>query len=53
MNWWGSLEVKDDVGGKTMDTDENSKEVVKEKPQIYFKNIRFNDDTELILEKIV
>lgn len=51
MNWWGSLEVKDDVGGKTMDTDENSKEVVKEKPQIYFKNIRFNDDTELILEK--
>ena len=34
-----------------MNTDENGKEVVKEKPQIYFKNIRFNDDTELMLEK--
>ena len=34
-----------------MNTDENGKEVVKEKPQIYFKSIRFNDDTELMLEK--
>ena len=34
-----------------MNTDKNSKEVVKEKPQIYFRNIRFNDDTKLILEK--
>ena len=34
-----------------MNTDENGKEVVKEKLQIYFKSIRFNDDTELMLEK--
>lgn len=34
-----------------MRTDEKDKEVMKEKPQIYFKNIKFNDNTELLLEK--
>lgn len=34
-----------------MGTDENNREIVKEKPQIYFKRIKFNDDTELLLEK--
>lgn len=34
-----------------MSTDEKDKEVSKEKPQIYFKNIKFNDNTELPLEK--
>lgn len=34
-----------------MDTDENSTEIMKEKPEIYFKRITFNDDTELILDK--
>lgn len=34
-----------------MSTDEKNREGVKEKPQIYFKNIKFNDDTELLLEK--
>lgn len=34
-----------------MSTDEKDKEVMKEKPQIYFKKIKFNDNTELLLEK--
>ena len=34
-----------------MNTDENSAEIVKEKPQIYFTKLKFNDDTELSLEK--
>lgn len=34
-----------------MSTDERDRKVVKEKPQIYFTNIKFNDDTELLLEK--
>lgn len=34
-----------------MSTDEKDKEFAEEKPQIYFKNIKFNDDTELMLEK--
>ena len=34
-----------------MNTDENSAEIVKEKPQIYFTKLKFNDDTELPLEK--
>lgn len=34
-----------------MSVDEKDKEVAKEKPQIYFKNIKFNDNTELLLEK--
>ena len=34
-----------------MNTDENSAEIVKEKPHIYFTKLKFNDDTELLLEK--
>ncbi len=34
-----------------MSTDEKDKEVMKEKPQICFKKIKFNDNTELLLEK--
>ncbi len=34
-----------------MSTDEKILEVVKEKPQVYFKSIKFNDNTELSLEK--
>lgn len=34
-----------------MGTDANIIEIVKEKPQIYFKKLKFNDDTELSLEK--
>lgn len=34
-----------------MSIGEKDREVVKEKPQIYFKNIKFNDDTKLQLEK--
>ncbi len=34
-----------------MSTDENISEVKQEKPQIYFKSIRFNDDTKLPLKK--
>ena len=34
-----------------MNTDENSAEIAKEKPQIYFTKLKFNDDTELPLEK--
>lgn len=34
-----------------MNTYENSAEIVKEKPQIYFTKLKFNDDTELSLEK--
>lgn len=34
-----------------MSTNENNIKVVEERPQIYFKRIKFNDDTELLLEK--
>lgn len=34
-----------------MNTDKNSAEILKEKPQIYLTNIKFNDYTELSLEK--
>lgn len=32
-----------------MNIDENSAEIAKEKPQIYFTKLKFNDDTELSL----